>query len=237
VVVKRHHGFAPARVGAHHHREFVHFGHAIHHLVFGHFHHHVDGVTSHGVTRNETTDHFHSARFHEAFHEFVHEHLAVFHGHAGHRSERETHHHDVGFRVRHGHGHHGHAPHDRAGDLVDATVAHRAHVHMLGIHADFHLAFRGGHGVRKFAHHHEHARSAQAHLPLTDAFGAVFFPHHLAFGEFATPHVAAFGFHFVHAHHVAFHHVGVHRHGHFELSFSRDFEGNRKLRSELGKEL
>jgi len=221
VIVPRHHLFAPAGVSAAHHREFVHFGHAFHHVVFGHFHHHVDGVTSHGVTGNETTDHFHSARLAETVHEFVHEHLAIFHGHARQRFQGEAHHDDVAFRARLAHGHHWHALHQRARDLVDAIVAHAAHVRVFGVFADRHLAFHGSHGVGEFHHHHEHARTAQAHLPHAHAGGAVAFPHHLAFGEFFLPHVAAFRLHLVHAHHVAFHHVGVHGHRHFWIDYLR----------------
>jgi len=217
VVVERHHGFAPAGVHAHAHAVFVHFRHAGHHVVLGHFHHHVDGVTSHGVTGDETTDHLHSARFAETFAEFLHEHVAVFHGHARHGSQGEAHHDHVRFFVGHAHGHHGHALHDWAGDFVDALVAHGDHVAVLRVHTDVRLAFHGGHGVREFHHHHEHGRATQAHLPLTHALGSMLLPHHLALRKVHLPHVAAVWFHLVHAHHVALHHVGGHRH--FRLIF------------------
>jgi len=224
MIVPRHHRFAPARIRAAHHLKFVHFGHAIHHFIFGHFHHHVDAIARHRITRDEAADHFHTARFAKTFHEFIHEHLAIFHGHARHGLERIAHHHDVAFRARHAHGHHRHAFHQRARDLIDAIVAHFAHIHMILIHADIHLAFHGRHGVGKFHHHHEHARTAQAHLPLSHAHGAVFFPHHFTFREFFTPHIAAFGLDFVHAHHIAFHHIGVHRHRHFWIDSSYEIE-------------
>jgi len=160
MIVPRHHRFAPAGVHAAHRLKFVHFRHASRHIIFGHFHHHVDTVARHGVARHEAADHFHAARFAKTFHEFIHEHLTIFHGHAWHSLERIAHHDDVAFRARHAHGHHRHAFHQGARDLIDAIVAHLAHVHMIFIRANVHLAFHGGHRVGKFHHHHEHARTA-----------------------------------------------------------------------------
>jgi len=157
VVVEGHHHVAHLLIDAHHRAEFLHLRHAVHHLLFGHFHHHVDGVTSHCHTGDETADHLHSARFAESFAEIVHEHLAVFHGHAGHSADGEAHHADVALRARHGHRADGHALHQRARDLVDAFVHHLAHVRVFRIATDGHLAFHGRHHVGEFHHHHVHA--------------------------------------------------------------------------------
>jgi len=209
------HLFAPSGIHAHGHREFVHFGQAGHRIIFGHHHDHVDAIASHCVAGAKAADHLHTARRAETFHEFLHEHFRFFHGHTRHRFQGATHDDQIAFLIGHHDRHNRARFHHRASDLIDAFIAHGDHVSVFGIHADVHLTFHSGSGVGEFHHHHEHGRAAEAHLPLTHAFGAVFLPHHHALMEGFFPHIAAIGFDFVHAHHIAFHHIGVHRAGHF----------------------
>jgi len=207
--------FAPSSIHAHGHGKFVHLGQASHGVIFGHHHDHVHAVARHRVAGAEAAHHFHSARRAETFHEFLQKHFRFFHGHTRHAFHREVHDDQIAFLVRHRDRGDRAGFHHGASDLIDAFIAHGDHVRVFGIHADVHLTFHRGGGVGKFHHHHKGRRATEAHLPLSHAFGSVFFPHHFALSERFLPHIAAFGFNFVDAHHIAFHHIGVHRHRHF----------------------